>query len=179
MAEPGEERLVAQVIAGDEVAFRTVFRQHSPVMYAVALRMLAGHVADAEDAVQEAWLRGVRGLAAFRRESSLRTWLIGIVVRCALETCRRRSSPAELDAELLVTPASMAGERIDLERAVAALADGYRHVVVLHDIHGYTHAEVAALLGIDEGTSKSQLSRARSALRRALTFNPAAQEQVK
>jgi RNA polymerase sigma-70 factor, ECF subfamily len=179
MADPGEEQLVAQVLAGDEAAFRHVFRQHTPVMYAVALRMLAGHVADAEDAVQEAWLRGVRGWATFRRESSLRTWLIGIVVRCALESCRRRVPRVELDAELFVTAPSMAGERIDLERAVAALADGYRHVIVLHDIHGYTHAEVAALLGIDEGTSKSQLSRARSVLRRALTSNPTTQEQVK
>jgi RNA polymerase sigma-70 factor (ECF subfamily) len=178
MADPGEERLVAQVLAGNEAAFRTVFRQHSPVMYAVALRMLAGRVADAEDTVQEAWLRGVRGLATFRRESSLRTWLVGIVIRCALETCRRRPSAVEVDAEMLVTPPSTVGERIDLERAVAALADGYRHVVVLHDIHGYTHSEIAALLGIDEGTSKSQLSRARGVLRRALRFNPAAEEEV-
>jgi RNA polymerase sigma-70 factor (ECF subfamily) len=167
MAESEERRLIARVLGGDEPAFRALFRQHSPVMYAVALRLLARSVPDAEDAVQEAWLRAVRGLGAFRGDSSLRTWLVGIAVRCALEASRQRPSTA-IDEPIAISR-GRGVETIDLERAIAALADGYRQVLVLHDIHGYTHAEVAALLGIDEGTSKSQLSRARSAMRRALT----------
>jgi RNA polymerase sigma-70 factor, ECF subfamily len=178
MVDSGDQHLLAQVLAGDEAAFRTVFRQHSPAMYAVALRMLAGRSADAEDAVQEAWLRGVRGLGAFRQESSLRTWLIGIVVRCALEACRRRSPAGELEAESLVAPPMAAADRVDLERVIAALADGYRHVLVLHDIYGYTHAEIAAMLHITDGTSKSQLSRARDHVRRALTAGAVDREPV-
>jgi RNA polymerase sigma-70 factor (ECF subfamily) len=168
MAVPSEDRtLVDLVIAGDDTAFRRLFRQHTPTMYGVVVRMLAGNVADAEDAVQEAWLRSVRGLPGFRGDSSLRTWLVGIAIRCALEICRSRHRG---DARWMPeeTIAALPHARLDLERAVAALAEGYRHVLVLHDIYGYTHAEIGELLGIDEGTSKSQLSRARQIIRRNL-----------
>jgi RNA polymerase sigma-70 factor (ECF subfamily) len=165
-----ERRLIERVIAGDEAAFRHAFRQHTPTMYGVAVRLLAGNVADAEDAVQEAWLRGVRGLSRFRAESSLRTWLVGIAIRCALEICRSRPRGGEMakleEASATLPHADL--ERMDLERVVAALAAGYRHVLVLHDVYGYTHAEIGELLGIDEGTSKSQLSRARQIIRRSL-----------
>ncbi len=162
-----ESELIAAVQAGDERAFRELYRAHTPGMYAMALRLLARQSADAEDAIQEAWLRAVRGLGKFRGESTLRTWLVGIAVRCALEIGRRRTPRLDspLDDEIARSP-DLA--RLDLEAALAALADGYREIVVLHDIHGYTHAEIADLLGIDQGTSRSQLSRAHQILRRAL-----------
>lgn len=142
-------------------------------MYGVALRLVGRRGEDAEDAVQEAWLRAFRGLRTFRGESSLNTWLVGIAVRCALEICRRRR-----DADDVGEVAVPAGrEAIDLERAVAALAPGYRHVLILHDVYGYTHAEIATLLEIEEGTSKSQLSRARSLMRQLLA--PTTKEWVK
>jgi RNA polymerase sigma-70 factor (ECF subfamily) len=170
MAESTEDHLIARVIAGDESAFRILFRQHSGAMFAVALRLLGRRRADAEDAVQEAWLRAIRSLATFRKESTLRTWLIGIAVRCSLESCRRRGPVAfDDDAARVDEPAIAPVDCLDLDRAIAALADGYRHVLVLHDVHGYTHAEIASLLGIDEGTSKSQLSRGRALVRRALS----------
>jgi RNA polymerase sigma-70 factor (ECF subfamily) len=169
MAESAEDRLIDQVIAGDESAFRILFRRHSGAMFAVALRLLGRQPADAEDAVQEAWLRAMRGLAAFRKESTLRTWLVGIAVRCALEICRRRRPAVDDDRAPADEPRTAPVDRLDLDRAIAALAEGYRHVLVLHDVHGYTHAEIATLLGIDEGTSKSQLSRARAAMRRTLS----------
>ena len=163
-----EAELIGAVHDGDERAFRELYRLHTPAMYAMALRLLARNAADAEDAIQEAWLRAVRGLGAFRGDSALRTWLVGITVRCALEIGRRgtrRVDPAG-DGEIVRAPDL---ERLDLEAALAALADGYREIVVLHDVHGYTHAEIAGLLGIDQGTSRSQLSRARQILRRVLT----------
>jgi RNA polymerase sigma-70 factor (ECF subfamily) len=167
MASAAEREVIGRLIAGDESAFRGLFRLHSPLMFGVAMRMLSRNVADAEDAVQEAWVRALRGVSAFRGDSALGTWLVGITVRCALEVGRRRRrGDHEVFApdHVRTTPA----ERVDLERAIAALAEGYRHVLVLHDIYGYTHAEIGRLLGVDEGTSKSQLSRARHLVRRTL-----------
>ena len=163
-----EAELIGAVQGGDQRAFRELYRLHTPAMYAMALRLLARNAADAEDAIQEAWLRAVRGLGGFRGESTLRTWLVGITVRCALEIGRRRTRGADSAARQAIVRAPDL-ERLDLEAALAALADGYREIVVLHDLHGYTHTEIADLLGIDQGTSRSQLSRARQILRRVLT----------
>ena len=164
MPEPDEEHLLARLEGGDESAFRLLYRRHSPAMYAMALRLLARRVSDAEDAVQEAWLRAVRGLGGFRGDSTLRTWLLGITIRCALEAVRRRPPASLPDLDAVSVPARPPS--LDLETAISHLADGYRQVLVLHDIHGYTHDEIADLLGIAPGTSKSQLSRARGAVRR-------------
>jgi RNA polymerase sigma-70 factor, ECF subfamily len=169
MADCRDETLLGEIARGDEAAFRELYRRHTPAMYAVVLRLVGRRTSDAEDAIQEAWMRAVRGLSGFRRESTLRTWLIGIAIRCALEILRRRALPHDPLPDDVQDTIGSPTVRLDLEVAVANLADGYRHVLVLHDIEGYTHREIAALLGIDEGTSKSQLSRARRHLRRALT----------
>lgn len=126
-------------------------------------RRLAGDMADAEDAVQETWTRAVRALPGFRWECSLRTWLSGITVNCCRELVRRRGPLATDAAPEPVTP-SPTGVR-ELESMLAALPDGYREVLVLHDVEGYTHEEIGRLLEIHPGTSKSQLSRARRTLR--------------
>jgi RNA polymerase sigma-70 factor (ECF subfamily) len=104
-------------------------------------------------------------MASFRGDSSLSTWLCGFIVN----GCRARS-PGRLTSEDAPAPGVSVAfdDPIDVHRALAALADGYRAVLVLHDVMGYTHAEVAAMLGIEPGTSKSQLSRARAAMRAKL-----------
>lgn len=157
---------------GDERAFAVLYERHAPAMYGLALRQLGGDAATAEDVVHDAWIRGVERLGSFRGESSLRTWLNGFVVRLAWES--QRISFDELDANAAEPaeahdPGALAADRMDLERAIAALPNGFRQVLVLHDVEGHTHEEIATLLGIVPGTSKSQLSRARSILRRALT----------
>ena len=168
---PGDDDLLlARVRARDEDAFRVLYRRHTPAMYAAAFRLVARRATDADDVVQEAWLRAVRQLHGFRGDSTLRTWLVGIAIRCALESYRRRPNEALTDADLPVVLA--AAPPLDLEAAIAALPDGYRQVVVLHDVHGYTHAEIATLLTIDAGTSKSQLSRGRAAIRRWFARDP-------
>ena len=168
---PGPDTaLVDQARRGDEAAFRTLYRRHTPRAFAVVVRMLAWRRAEAEDVVQEAWLRTAAGLQTFRGDSSFGTWFTGIAIRCAHECLRRR--PAAGDADSIPHLAARDGRRdlaLDLERGVAALPDGYRTVLVLHDVHGYTHGEIAGLLDIDEGTSKSQLSRARRAMRARFT----------
>ena len=160
--------LVIRARAGDEAAFRTLYRRHTPRAFAVVVRMLAWRRTDAEDVVQEAWMRAAASLSTFRGESAFGTWFTGIAIRCAYECLRRRSPAGGADLADRSTGAPSPELAIDLERAIAVLPDGYRTALVLHDVHGYTHVEIAALLGIDAGTSKSQLSRARRAMRATL-----------
>lgn len=154
----------------DERAFRTLYRRHTPALYQFVLRLLGGNEPEAEDVVQEAWIRAVERLADFRWESSLKSWISGI----ALNVCRglfrrkeRRWITLTPGDEPAVEPPRDV-ELIDLEWAIASLADGYRAILVLHDVEGFTHEEIAERLDISANTSKSQLSRARRALRAAL-----------
>uniref|UniRef100_A0A832MLS2 RNA polymerase sigma factor n=1 Tax=Eiseniibacteriota bacterium TaxID=2212470 RepID=A0A832MLS2_UNCEI len=167
----------AVVRSGDERAFRELYRRHTPAIYQLVLRMLAGAAHDAEDVVQETWIRAVRQLGRFRWESSLRTWLCAIALNQAREVLRRRGrAPATEPVEdaPLRAPAAKDSERIDLERAIARLPDGYRTVLVLHDVEGYTHEEIGRCLDIAVGTSKSQLFDARRAMRALLQRSPEA-----
>ncbi len=158
-------------IEGDEAAWRLLYRRHTATLYRLA-RYLADSDADASDLVHEMWLRASRNASRFEQRSTLRTWLTGILLNCVREWRRAPAREAEValednlpapDAQLL-----RGLERIDLERALAALAPGFRSVLLLHDVEGYTHVEIAGLLGIEPGTSKSQLTRARRAMVRAL-----------
>ena len=153
----------------DEAAFRALYRAHAPSLYGLALRLVRGNEATAQDIVQEAWLRVVPRLGQFRWQSKLRTWLCAVVVNVHREELRRRARETERVAAarrgLNVVRGSGSVGSSDLERAIAELPDGYREVLVLHDVEGYTHKEIASMLGIEEGTSKSQLSRARRAMR--------------
>jgi len=168
-----DDRSLADAVAGtgDERAFRELYQRHTPALYQLVLRMLGGVAADAEDVVQETWIRAVRQLSKFRWESSLRTWITAIGLNLARETLRKRarSRTQELDehVELSARPVRDA-ERIDLERAIAKLPNGYRAVLVLHDIEGFTHEEIGRQLQIAVGTSKSQLFDARRAVRSLL-----------
>ncbi|HET9271123.1 MAG TPA: RNA polymerase sigma factor [Vicinamibacterales bacterium] len=160
---------------GDEEAFRLLYRRHTPRLYAVALRLLAGRSADAEDVVQDAWLRSAARLADFEWRSALSTWLIAIVINCARERLRMRPIvTAEPDdvAQVVARPESP-HVAIDLERAIAALPDRRRQVLVLHDIEGWTHAEIGRHLDMPAGTSKSDLFQARRAVRASLTARTA------
>jgi RNA polymerase sigma-70 factor, ECF subfamily len=153
----------------DESAFRELYRLHTPLLYRVCLRMLGNEPA-AQDAIQEVWLRADAGLAQFRWQSSLSTWLVGIAInRCReifREKYRSNQSPESPPEE--IAPGTPAELQLDLARAVSSLAAGYREVLLLHDVEGYTHEEISVILGIDAGTSKSQLSRARKILRERL-----------
>lgn len=157
----------------DEASFRKLYRAHTPGLYRFVLRILGGGDPEAEEAVQMTWVLAVQNLAGFRWESSLRTWLAGIALNTCREIRRRRARErgplAAEGREVMVALDRQDGARIDLEEAIASLPEGYREVLVLHDIEGYTHEEIAGLLGIDRGTSKSQLSRARRELRGRLS----------
>lgn len=155
----------------DEESFRELYRRYTPSLLGTALRLGRGNETLAEEVVQAAWVRAARGIGGFRWESSLRSWLTGIAINCWREVYRR-SERAEI-VELKDLPCApgqnaRAIQRVDLQRAIDQLPDGYREVLLLHDVEGYTHREIGRLMGIHDGTSKSQLSRARRAVRRWL-----------
>lgn len=160
---------------GDVQAFESLYRAHVSRVYALALRMTADPHR-AEDLTQDAFVRAWDRLSTFRGDSAFGTWLHRLAVRVVLGDLRSRGrwqeetldedGPESSHGEPASTFAH--GERIDLERAVAALPPRARAVLVLYDIEGYRHREIAGLLGVTEGTSKTQLFRARRLLREAL-----------
>lgn len=155
----------------DESAFDTLYRRLTPKLYGLALRLTGGDETEAAEVIQETWVRVIPRLPEFRWESSLSTWLCAFVVHGWRENRRRSSREIDwtegLDTSVPGRPETPAAA-IDVTRALDGLPAGYRTVLVLFGIYGYSHDEIAGLLGITAGTSKSQLSRARAALRRAL-----------
>lgn len=174
----GETDLIQDVVRGDEQACQRFFQTHKDRVFSVCLRM-TGNYYEAEDLLQETFLRAFRKIAGFRGESSLRTWIHRIAVNVVIESLRRRHPDFQLpEIETAETvpgglPALHWGvdltvERLRLERAIAGLPPGYRAVLVLHDVEGYSHEEIAQFLGSQIGTSKSQLHKARRILRKLL-----------
>lgn len=165
---------------GDERSFVTLYERHTPPLYRFALRLTGHRRQQAEDLVQETWLRAVRGLGGFRWEAQFGTWLTAIAVR-AFGSDRRRASREEMvgdgspDAR---TDAPDHATRLDLEQAIALLPEAYRTVLLLHDLEGYTHKEIGRLLAIPVGTSKAQLFRARRRMRAHLRGSIPASEAV-
>jgi RNA polymerase sigma-70 factor (ECF subfamily) len=175
VALDSDRALAEQVLAGDELAFRQLYRRHTPRLFLVVLRLVGGVEEDAEDVVQETWLKAAERLGSFRWEAAFASWLTAIGINVALETLRRRGRRREVDLpedhESLRTsgPTPLAAlDPVDLERAIGALPEGYRTVLLLHDVEGYRHEEIAERLGVTAGTSKSQLFHARRSLRAAL-----------
>lgn len=164
-----------------EEPFRLLYARHSPYLFGLASRLLGPAREDAADALQDAWLRASRSLVDLQWRSSLRTWLAGILVNCCREITRRRIRRVELEltGEFLdaVAPIERPISTSDLERALAQLPEGYRTLIVLHDVNGFTHEEIGSILGINIGTSKSQLSRGRKAIRMLLTQQPGAKDE--
>jgi RNA polymerase sigma-70 factor (ECF subfamily) len=159
----------ALLLDGDELAFRQLYQRHTPRLYQVALRVVGGAEHDAEDVVQETWIKATEKLGTFRWEAAFATWLTGIGLNVARQLLRKRGRWVELDAAPEPwRPPPHDAERIDLERAIALLPAGYRTVLVLHDVEGYRHEEIGEMLGVSTGTSKSQLFNARRSLRQAL-----------
>lgn len=153
---------------GDERAFRELYRRHTPRLLALASRLLGAAGLEAEDAIQETWVRACQGLRRFRWDAAFATWLTGIAINVARDLLRRRGRSRvfamEQPPEVAVRGIER-DDRIDLEQSIALLPDGCRQVLVLHDIEGMKHREIALALGVSEGTSKSQLSAARRMIR--------------
>lgn len=170
-ADAADRELVDRLVRRrDNRAFAQLYATHSASMYRLALRLTAGDEPQSEDLVHDAWIHAIQRLATFQWRSTLRTWLAGFVMNLWRESVRHTGREVEFDEDKFSDDGAawqQTFSRIDIERGLAALSPGYREVLVLHDIEGYTHEEIASLLGVEPGTSKSQLSRARAALRRS------------
>ena len=168
-----DRQLIARVLGGDPVAERALYEQHVDRVYRLAYR-LAGNDDLAQDFTQDTFVRAFQRLPEFRGDSAFSTWLHSIAVSVSLNGLRKvarlRTREADL-TEATSVPVPRTAEpdlKVRMARAIDALPDGYRTVFVMHDIEGYTHEEIGAALGIEAGTSKAQLSRARAKLRQAL-----------
>lgn len=175
-----ETELIQRAQDGDPRAIREIYRMYAPRVYAVVKR-LAGDDALAEDWAQEAWVRIFRALGSFRREARFTTWLHRIAVNSALHGRRWRErrvrhETAMPDTMPMRAPADETLLRMKLEKAMTQLPERMRQVLVLHDVEGYTHEDIADFLGITAGTSKSQLFKARARMRELL--RPAPEERV-
>ena len=171
--------LAARCRAGDAEAFEELYRQHARRLFSLVFRM-TGSAEDAEDLLQEVFLQAHRKLAAFRGEATLGTWLYRLTMNHCLDHLRGRQakisrSTESLDREDALEPTEAAPSvptaisRIDLERAIGRLPAGCRAAFLLHDVEGFEHREVAKILGVSEGTSKSQVHKARMRLRTILS----------
>lgn len=168
------EWLVVRAARGDRAAFDELYACTIDRVYAVCLR-LSGERAAAERLTQDTYVRAWQKLRTFRADAAFTTWLHRLAVNVVLGELRqaRRRAARELsfeeeDAGALRAHAPEPGLRLDLERAIATLPAGARAVLVLHDIEGYRHDEIAQLLGIASGTAKAQLHRARRLLQERL-----------
>jgi len=173
--DPG---IVEQARRGDIRAHEIIYRTFSAPVYSLLARM-TGSTATADDLSQETFIEVIRSIDRFRGDSSLATWIRKIAVsKCLMHMRSAWQNRATLFRDLgenhpareprIVGEAALTHVHLDLERALARLSDVSRVVVILHDIEGYTHREIAALMGKSVSFSKSQLSRAHQRLRRAI-----------
>jgi len=168
-----DSALVTAARKGDMKAFERLYRLHSGKVMGLCLRMTRRRDV-AEDCVQQTFIRAWRSLAAFEGRSAFGTWLHRIAVNEVLTHQRNHGTRAESDDEAVADAQAEPGELrrdydagavMDVERALATLPPGSRHVVVLQTVYGYSHEEVADMLGIAVGTCKAQLHRGRRLLR--------------
>ncbi len=165
-----ETELIEACIANDRLAQRTLYDKYSRAMYTTAYR-ITNDFELAEDVLQEAFVKVFRHIRSFRRESTLGAWIKTIVVRTALSHIKKRPDTEELTQNHTKDMIAW-GDYLEaeyLERAIQALPEGYRAVFVLIEVEGYSHKEVAEMLGISAGTSKSQLFHAKKRLRETIT----------
>jgi RNA polymerase sigma-70 factor (ECF subfamily) len=166
---------VRRAQTGDVDAFEVLYREHSPRIYALCLRLKGGDASDATELLQDVFIKAWRRLDTFRGDCAFVSWLHRLAVNTMLENARsdqRRTArvlPME-DTSRLAAAARSSGveSRMDMEGAIASLPKGARLAFVLHDVEGYQHQEIAEQLSVSVGTVKAQLHRARRLLRERL-----------
>lgn len=177
-----EAELIASAMNGDSDCFGELYRRHSRRVFYLCYRMV-NDTDLAEDLTQEAFVHAFRRLSTFRQESRFTTWMHRIAVNTVLMFIRKRNSSirecpldptfgSEEDAPFegqvygrADETLSMTTDRVSLLRAIESLPPGYRLMLILHDIHGYEHQEIAEIFGCTTGNTKSQLHKARLRLR--------------
>jgi len=171
-----DAELVEKARQGDRMAFETLYRRHRDRIYGLLWRLCGGDPSLAEDMLQEAFVRAWNKLDSFRGEARFSTWLHRLSANVALSDRRSRMRRLSRETELDGTVERMAtgdkdvyaDKRMDLEQAISGLPERARTVLVLYDVEGYSHAEVAEIAGMAVGSSKAQLHRARKLVRKEL-----------
>jgi RNA polymerase sigma-70 factor (ECF subfamily) len=171
MFSPGikikDDELVRKIRLGDSRAMQTLYGRHSERLFTLAIR-LTGNKADAQEVVQDSFVKAWRNIDKFRGDSSIGTWLYRIAMNLSRDVTKRRRSYGQ-EIEVAVQPTSSdAFARKALEKALSNLPDGYREVLVMHDVMEMRHPEISDVLKIAVGTSKSQLHKARAQMRQIL-----------
>jgi RNA polymerase sigma-70 factor (ECF subfamily) len=169
-----EPELIARVVAGDRLAARELYDAQAPRVFRLAFRM-TGDEDLAREMTQETFIRAFAQLDKFRGESALSTWMhrvtLSVVSNAMRKVKRHRTRETDLDEALHISAPHREAD-IDLKesltRAIDELPEIYRTTLVMHDVEGYTHEEIATVLGVAEGTCKSRLSVARAQLREKL-----------
>ena len=168
-----DRELIARVLAGEGAAERELYERHVDRVYRLAYR-LAGDPDLAQEFTQDTFIRAFDRLASYRGESAFSPWLSSVATSVALNGLRKvkRFRLRETDLEFGEQAPTRRSAEPDLKTRLAVEIDrlprGYRTVFVMHDVEGYTHEEIGTALGVEPGTSKAQLSRARARLREAL-----------
>jgi RNA polymerase sigma-70 factor (ECF subfamily) len=173
-----DNTLAREAANGDMTAFERLYERHNRRVYSLCLRMTQ-NVAEAEDLAQEAFIQLFRKIGSFRGDSAFTTWLHRLTVNQVLMHFRKRRVKVERTTDDGEAPVQIVRgtekpnampvlDRIALDRALAQLPPGYRTVFVLHDVEGHEHEEIAKMLNVAVGTSKSQLHKARLKLRSLL-----------
>jgi RNA polymerase sigma-70 factor (ECF subfamily) len=177
----GDTALARLAAAGDARAFETLYRRHVSRIYGLCVRLVDGDRAKAEQHTQDAFVRAWEKLGSFRGDAEFSTWLHRLAVNLVLGEHRLlkrwvsfedAATDADGEDNGVVPgdhPQQRIGDRIDVERALARLPKGARTVLILHDVEGYLHEEIAGLTGIAVGTSKAQLHRARKLMKEWLS----------
>ncbi|MEO5501241.1 MAG: RNA polymerase sigma factor [Ginsengibacter sp.] len=170
---PTESDLIKGCIDGDRQMQQLLYNRFSPKMYGVCLRY-AGNVEDANDILQEGFIKVFKNLGKFRSEGSFEGWVRRIFINSAIEQYRKKVKLYNVSEvyENTVEDKSLSALDIlatkDVMSIVNELSPGYKAVFNLHVVEGYSHNEIAKLLGINEGTSKSQLARAKGVLKKII-----------
>jgi RNA polymerase sigma-70 factor (ECF subfamily) len=165
-------QLARKIAAGNKILFKELYDRNIHSLYNLALR-LAGNSIEADDIVQEAFIRAYQKINLFAGRSSLSSWLYRICINTGLEHLRRKKGTFEdlndINGGVTEPDQKKLILKRKLEKAIQKLPKGCRAVFILHEIEGFNHKEIAEQLKLAEGTSKSQLFKARAMLRQILT----------
>lgn len=164
---PTDTELVESCKRGNIHAYERLYRLHSGRMKSLAFHLLGSH-ADAEDAVQEAFLKVYRSVRGFEGQSSLATWMYRILINCCYDALRKQHRSAEKPATREFASESKLPLKIALDRALGQLNERQRIVFLLFEVEGLRHSEIAGILDAPEGTCRSWLFEAKRELKRML-----------
>jgi RNA polymerase sigma-70 factor (ECF subfamily) len=169
---PSVDSDVVLAAKGDQSAFERLYRTHVARIHSLTRRMLSSHEAD--EVTQDIFVRTWQKLGTFRGDSAFSTWLHRLAVNVVIErrrtyaVQRQRMSDDPLALDKVTVRPARADLKVDFEQAIAQLPAGAREIFILHDVEGYKHREIAAMLDVASGTSKRQLHRARMLMRKHL-----------